>query len=234
MADPKMMSFSELLQEVQQMPPQGFPPDSWYIIVATSLAAAGKGDMFGDLYRYALERAEFDESYRRNLSIRLREVIIKSWTLIGMPRAIAASYSLQGADQKDDEAGNIRRATLVNDPDLPLQRSQLWFKQAFQDLEQKIFSRFKYHSELEWTLKNIVYGYFLGDLSVLSPVENEFVVLASVLPSGGSPVFTHMKVLRQLGVSTSDGDAFLDICKKVSQWARLDDSNWPSYNAIEP
>jgi hypothetical protein len=104
--------------------------------------------MFGDLYRYALERAEFDESYRRNLSIRLREVIIKSWTLIGMPRAIAASYSLQAADQKDDEAGNIRRAKLVNDPDLPLQRSQLWFKQAFQDLEQKIFSRFNHHSEL--------------------------------------------------------------------------------------
>ncbi|KIW87606.1 uncharacterized protein Z519_11931 [Cladophialophora bantiana CBS 173.52] len=233
MATLNTKAFSELLKEVKQMMPQSFPQNSWYIMVATSLAAAGKGDMFGDLYQYALAQAKFDEVYRKNLSIRLREVIIKSWTLIGMPRAIAASYSLQAADQKDDEADNIRRAQLINEPDLPSQRSQSWFKQAFQDMEPKIFSRFSYHSELEWTLRYVVYGYFLGDLSVLTPIENEFVVLASVLPAGGSPSITHMKILRQLGVSARDGEVFLDICKKISQWAGVNTTSWPSYEAIE-
>ncbi|OQU95823.1 hypothetical protein CLAIMM_01990 [Cladophialophora immunda] len=233
MAASSKKSFPELVQEVQQMIPQSFPADSWYLFVATSLAAAGRGDKFGELYQYALAQAKNDEEYRKRLSIRLREVIIKSWTLIGMPRGIAASYSLQAADQKDDEVGEIRRAKIVNDAELPLQRSQAWFKEAFQDQEPKIFSRFNHHTELEWTLRYIVYGYFLGDLSVFTAVENECVVLACVLPAGGSPSLTHMKVLRQLGVSASDGDVFLDICKKVSDWAGIDSSSWPSYKAIE-
>lgn len=36
MADLKMMSFSDLLKQLQQMPTKGFPPDSWYIIVVSS------------------------------------------------------------------------------------------------------------------------------------------------------------------------------------------------------
>lgn len=81
----------------------------------------------------------------------------------------------------------------------------------------------------EWTLRYVVYGLFLGDLTVVTAKENEFIVLASVLPAGGSPPLTHMKVLQQLGVSEEEGDIFLDASKKISQWAQIDTSTWPSY-----
>jgi hypothetical protein len=68
----------------------------------------------------------------------------------------------------------------------------------------------------EWTLRYIVYDLFLEDLEVVTPTENECVILASVLPSGGSPVFTHMALLRRLGFSRSNADDFHALRVKVS------------------
>lgn len=85
---------------------------------------------------------------------------------------------------------------------------------------------------VEWALRYAVYGLFLGDLTLVTPVENEIIVLASVLPSGGSPTQTHMAVLLQLGVSTEEGDKLLDMCKKILQWAKVDTSSVPRYGDL--
>jgi len=72
----------------------------------------------------------------------------------------------------------------------------------------------------------------MGDLTLVTPVENEFIVLASVLPAGGSPTKTHMAVLLKLGVRAEDGDRFLEICKKILQWAKVDTSAIPCYEDL--
>jgi len=111
------------------------------------LLAAGRGDLFGDLFLNATAGFDPASPLRQEVSERLREVIIKSWTLVGMPRAIAASYSLQAVDPTDRPV-DPRRLELVLDPEKVMQRGKAWFELAFQDLESKIFSRFNHHKEL--------------------------------------------------------------------------------------
>jgi hypothetical protein len=69
MADPKMMSFSELLQEVQQMLPQGFPPDSWYIIVVSSSLVSSLMLLLAD------REIEYLDSHQHDLG----HLISRSW-----------------------------------------------------------------------------------------------------------------------------------------------------------
>lgn len=103
--------------------------------------------MFGALFEHAIAKPGSGPSYRAEVSARLREVIIKSWTLVGMPRAIAASYSLQAADTSPVPE-STRRAELAAKPEQVLPHGQAWFEQAFQELEPKIFARFTNHKEL--------------------------------------------------------------------------------------
>lgn len=67
----------------------------------------------------------------------------------------------------------------------------------------------------------------------MTPIENEMIVLASVIKAGGSPTQSHYKILRRLGVSARDGAVFVDICGRCAQWAGVDTSAWPKAEAME-
>ncbi|RFU29402.1 hypothetical protein B7463_g6935, partial [Scytalidium lignicola] len=231
MGDYNPESIKKLFRAVQNVVPPSFPKDSWYLIVATMLASISRGNAVGELFQYVTADSSVD--YKRKVSQRLREMILKSWTLIGMPRAISASYALQAADKDGDSAVEHQRVDVVLQPDLVMRRSKDWFAKTFQEDEQAIFDRFSAHKEMEWALRYVVYGLFLADLSVISPIENEFIVLASVMSVGGSPTLSHFKALRRLVISAPDAEAFQNICEMVAQWAGHDTSAWPRAKEVE-
>lgn len=85
----------------------------------------------------------------------------------------------------------------------------------------------------EWALRYAVYGIFLSDLNVVTPIENECIILASVLPCGGSPVLSHMAFLRRMGFSRDNAAFFHKICVQLAQWAGVDTTDWPTFQAAE-
>ena len=71
------------------------------------------------------------------------------------------------------------------------------------------------------------YGLYLADLSVFGDVENELVVLASVMgQNGGVATLSHLKGFRRLGVSTFDVRNVESIIEMVVQYMGKDISQW--------
>lgn len=70
-------------------------------------------------------------------------------------------------------------------------------------------------------MRYIVYGVYLGNLSHLSVIENEFLIATCVVTTGGarSPSVTHINALLRVGVTRAQVEAFEQIYDKLSHWA---------------
>ena len=77
--------------------PTSLPPGSDTLIAASSLVASGKSEAIGPLFDHAVKDITSIEEKDR-LSKRLRDVLMKEWTLIGIPLVITGLASLAKAE----------------------------------------------------------------------------------------------------------------------------------------
>lgn len=72
-----------------------------------------------------------------------------------------------------------------------------------------LFSTWGSHREdFEYLEKNIIYGLYLSDHGVLSPIEAEVVILTAIMCQGlKAPTIWHLRGLRRLGISAEDVEA---------------------------
>lgn len=85
-----------------------------------------------------------------------------------------------------------------------------------------------------WTVDFAVYGLFLSDLSVLGPIENELVILASVMGQGAlNTTRFHLRGTRRIGVSAKDAEAVQSVIELVATHQGKDSSSWPRFAEVE-
>jgi len=231
-------SFQNLLKAAKDSTSKSLPEDSWYIIVAATLITADGAENFGTLYKYLVSElaSRNTQDNRRRISQRLREVIIKSWTLVGMPRASIGYFSLIQTEAPEDAAVDFDRAEYraTLHADEVSNRAQGWISQEFAEDETGVLDSLSTNPDLAWAIKHIQYGYFLADLSVLDPIENELIILACVMGQGAAiATFAHIKSLRRLGVSASDAESFQRVVEMVAKWQGKDTSSWHQVKEVE-
>jgi hypothetical protein len=79
-----------------------------------------------------------------------------------------------------------------------------------------------------------VYGLFLADLSVLGPIENELVILASVMGQGAQNTTRfHLRGTRRIGVSAKDAEGIQNVIEMVAKHEGKDSSSWPRFKEVE-
>ncbi|KAF2808127.1 uncharacterized protein BDZ99DRAFT_445287 [Mytilinidion resinicola] len=229
----------DLFETIRKSFPESLPQDSWYIpSQASALLATDGGENFAALYKYAIKQLGPGSSSeaRKNVSRRLREVIIKTWTLLGLPKVFPAYYSLASAEAPGDAAADFerseRRANLH--PDEVSARGQDWIERELADDGEVVRKSLSTNPDLAWTMKFIQYGYFFADTSVLGTIENEMCILAALMGQGAQiATFVHMKSLRRLGASKSEAEAFQDVVVKVAVFQGKNTSSWHRFEEIE-
>ncbi|KAH8702976.1 hypothetical protein GQ44DRAFT_778295 [Phaeosphaeriaceae sp. PMI808] len=229
-------SMKEIFDAAKAVILPSLPPDSWYIIAATTLLSARGSQFYGQLYQYTLDDLGENPTAeaRQRLMSRLMEVMIKSWTLVGAPSVIAAWYSLRHLVQAKYIIHNESRQKIAADPEFRAARAKKWFSLVFKEEEDRIFSGFADFPEFEWALKDVIYGSFLSDLSILGQVENEMVVLACVAGQGaGSPVLSHYKGLRRVGTSAEEAKSVGAVIEIIAHGLGVDTSNWHTAEEVE-
>jgi hypothetical protein len=87
----------------------------------------------GELYQFILNGFGNDSTLesRQNVSRRLRAVIIKEWTLVGMPRASDGLFSLVNEEDPKDAAQDWDRHKFAAQPVKATERTQVWWQQVF-------------------------------------------------------------------------------------------------------
>lgn len=70
---------------------------------AASLVACGRPEAIADLYLYLASQERFSASaQRKRLSRQLRDVLMKEWTLVGIPLVITALAALAAVEKEED------------------------------------------------------------------------------------------------------------------------------------
>ncbi|KAF7292811.1 Carboxypeptidase [Mycena indigotica] len=82
-----------LLSRIRQLLPASLPPSAAYILPASTLTALGHPTLLGPLFTHVAG----DDP--KTVSLHLRDVLLKEWTLIGIPLVITALASLSTAEQ---------------------------------------------------------------------------------------------------------------------------------------
>ncbi|KAI9704790.1 MAG: hypothetical protein M1836_006570 [Candelina mexicana] len=188
-----------------------------------------------DLYLYLLTQKEFQTSeQRKRLSLRLRDVLMKVWTLVGIPKVIEAVVALAKVEAEGDGVGEGTKQGIQLDEEVEKRGTESITK-IYRDNLQPIFNTFGSHAkDFEWLEKSIIYGLFLSDNTVLSDVETQLVTVPAMLCHGlRGPTMWHLRGTRRLGVSEEDVEGVQVAVEMVAKWAGRSVEGWARVRDVE-
>lgn len=140
----------DLFEKARAATSKTLPKDSWYLIVvspttqrskssahqiikaATFLTTDG-GHNWGELYKYLISEYGTTPEERKNINRRLRQIVIKAWCLIGIPRATDGYIALKKVEAPEDIADEWNREELVNNPEKAKAQGGSWFDKLFKE-----------------------------------------------------------------------------------------------------
>ncbi|KAI9797909.1 MAG: hypothetical protein M1825_005678 [Sarcosagium campestre] len=194
-----------------------------------ALVTARRGSDISELYLYLINRPEYSSSVdRKRLSRRLREVLMKGWTIVGIPLVLEGLTALSKVERlEDSDAENLRKGLQLDAA--VEQRGSAHLESIYKHNLQPIFNTWGSHAaEFEWLETNIIYGLFLSEFAVLDAVETSLVTVPAMLCQGvKAPTIWHLRGLRRLGVSQDDVQRVIDVVKLIAKDSSQDVTDWP-------
>ncbi|KIW08797.1 uncharacterized protein PV09_00731 [Verruconis gallopava] len=234
----------ELVREVEATWPESLPSKSWYIALYATLLTCGKPATIVPIFKHVLTSDGATEAAIKKLGDRFKDVLVKSFNIVGIPLPVMALPHLAKAELaavaslRPDEGDDATRARLNAFLSRDAQLSDSWY--VCQDtgpaVDQKGFDYMlrvyrhnlpaimatwgRHQADFEWLEMRVVYGLFLSDFTVLDPLESEMVVLPEIMAQDIlAPTVWHTRGFRRLGASEQDADVLLDTVKKCARWA---------------
>ncbi|KAI9839240.1 MAG: hypothetical protein M1819_003234 [Sarea resinae] len=192
----------------------------WYIAVASTLIAHNQTNALKHLYTYLVSsgttksndhedesatssRDRPEETVEAYVSRRLREVCMKIWTIVGIPKVVTAFVALGQVEKQGRASGETEEAraeeverrrsmlattSTTTTPSALTSRGQAAMHALYLSNLPAILSAAGSHtSALTWLEEDIIYGLFLSDTGVLDAVENELVVLPGIVAQDVRP-----------------------------------------------
>ncbi|KAF2634706.1 hypothetical protein P280DRAFT_538285 [Massarina eburnea CBS 473.64] len=154
----------------------------WYIPLFAAMVGGDQNEFAPLLYKHLIARPEYQASVERKaLMRRIRETLLK----------LDKDYSFSREGWQCDEANR--------------QRGFAWQDRLCKHNQGKIDQEFNSQKDFDWISKNISYGLYLSDHTILSEVETELTVLVGIM-SQNLPRETgwHLRGTRRIGVSKED------------------------------
>lgn len=172
---------------------------------ASIISTSPTPERLAEFYNHLTSTSPFkSEESKTKLSLRLRDVLMKQVTLIGAPQVLSALIPL--AKVEGDPASKASASTLSEqwkqslDPSRIIPRGGATIDSIYGNLLTKIFQSFGSHArDVEFMEVFGVYGLYLSDFSVLTPLETELVVFATITCTGlRGPSTWHMRGMGRL------------------------------------
>ncbi|PYI05106.1 hypothetical protein BO78DRAFT_419964 [Aspergillus sclerotiicarbonarius CBS 121057] len=161
--------------------------DRWYIVAATAMAAAGAGPDVAELYQLTTKDTSLAEE--KHIQRRLKEAILKTSILYGVPRSLQALLPLFSIlkEEQIDHYGP-RTEALQNGETQSERRERgrrhfdiLWTPAAAQANREK---NFKYQPDLYLLNLETIYELWLSENTILNPVDTQMCTTAALICSG--------------------------------------------------
>ncbi|KAH7024007.1 hypothetical protein EDB80DRAFT_808183 [Ilyonectria destructans] len=193
--------------------------DTWYCIAACSFAASNKGCYVADVFTQAISSRPEDHEYHRNVLKRIKEGLLKTGIIYGIPRVINAFRALVKAipSPESNETSSIRNTiTVPTDTD---ERGLEYMRNIFRaDLDPFLGTMDKYWPDLRTLVVTYIYGYYQSDTSILDAVTTSQLNIATLVPIDvAAEVAWHMRGTIRNGGTEGQLKAAYDIALKVCE-----------------
>ncbi|PGH33247.1 hypothetical protein GX50_03925 [[Emmonsia] crescens] len=232
-------SITALCEQVKSLLPDDLREDGWYLLTAAALVASGKPTELGKLYEYILdtEYPDLTLEQERRIASRLSDLLMKEWTLVGIPSVLMAVSSLAKVEKfvSAENTGLEGRRVHIDFEKNITERGTRFIQLLYTQNLQPIFNTWgSYKEEFVWLEKSVIYGLFLADHTVLSEVETLLVTLSGIICQGWpDPALWHLRGLRRLGRSVEDVEKVQQAVEAVAVWSGKSVEGWPRVTDIK-
>ncbi|CZT52822.1 uncharacterized protein RSE6_14202 [Rhynchosporium secalis] len=198
--------------------------DAWYLVVLSALVGAEPAHAF-HLYNYMISKPQFSTpESRQTLVRRMREVLVKVTSIMGVCKPLEALSSIVKVERPEDKDYSFSREHWQTGPET-LERGNNWLNKLYEANLSTPATLFAAHKDFDYISRQITYGFYLSDHTILGPIETELVTLAGIMIQN-LPVQTawHLRGTRRLDVSPEDVEIVQQCVEMVAKYggARMD------------
>lgn len=183
----------------------------------------GEPEHAGTLYSYLVSKPQFSSSdSRKTLVRRLREALVKNVSILGVCKPIESIFAIAKVERPEDRDFSCSRLVIRvilegeklttwyvrqgwQSGPANVARGEEWLSKIYKQNLTTTINHFAAHKDFEFISKEITYGLYLSDHSILGPVETELIVLSGIMIQN-LPLETawHLRGARRIGVSSGD------------------------------
>ncbi|EKD15722.1 uncharacterized protein L3040_004027 [Drepanopeziza brunnea f. sp. 'multigermtubi'] len=202
----------------EKFPNKTVGDDIWYLVVLSALVGV-EPEHAAHLYTYLIKKPQFSTSESRQALVRrLREVLVKNVSVQGVCKPLEALFAIGKIERPEDKDYTFSRENWQAGPD-NLARGEKWLKTIYQGNLSTSTDPFKAHKDFDFISRQITYGFYLSDHSILGPIETELVTLAGIMIQN-LPLETgwHLRGTRRVGVSMDDVETIQQCIEMVANY----------------
>ncbi|KAH7136146.1 hypothetical protein B0J11DRAFT_547856 [Dendryphion nanum] len=204
--DPTEEEALALFEAVEEIfPTKTVGKGKWYITLLAAMVGGGQPAFAPTLYKQLIQRPEFISSaQRQGLMRRLREALVKLVCVAGVCRPLEAIMDIDAAARPEDKDYSFSREGWQCDEE-NAKRGFAWQDRLYKHNQSQVDNALSSQKDFDWISKNISYGLYLSDHSIIDDIETELVVLAGIMIQN-LPRETgwHLRGTRRIGVSKED------------------------------
>jgi hypothetical protein len=206
----------------------------WYILALSALVGGGCVEGAADLYLHLVAKPEFTTSAsRQQLIRRIREVLVKSVSIIGVCKPLEAIFEIKAVERPEDKDYSFSRKDWASG-DANHERGLGWMSKLYKGNLDDTLGLFDDHKDFGWISSDITYGLYLSDHTILDETETQLVVLPGIMIQNlKTETHWHIRGTRRIGVSKKDVEIVYECVKLVAAFLKLDLNRVPKPDQVE-
>lgn len=230
------LASTEFLQQLKSLYPSDLltTPDAviaqpWYLIAAVSFSASRHAEAVPAVFEFALAElklVQFGETQERareqqlRLASKIREAILQSGLLSGIPRVIESLIALHGVMPKELEREQILRDASKSIADYERSGEQL-FRSMYRETADTVQGLLDAaYPDLGWFCKMVGYGVVYGGTDVLTQVETSYAIVAALIAiDAPRQIVWHLANAQHGGATKEEAKAAREIAMRIAEKA---------------
>ncbi|EUC33745.1 hypothetical protein COCCADRAFT_95243 [Bipolaris zeicola 26-R-13] len=229
----------------EKFPAKTLGEDKWYILALATIVSGSQPNFAPLLYKHLIARPQYQSAEeRRKLLRRMREVLFKLVIIVGVCKPLEAVFDIDAVVEREEDRDLTSTRYDILSPfslegwqcdEANLQRGEAWLGRLYQNnLQGKINNAFDANKDFGWLTKNITYGLFLSDHSVLNDIETEITVLTGIVMQNlARESAWHLRGLRRIGVTKEDVEVIRECCELTARFCGVSLHKVPRVEDIE-